>query len=84
MWQKESAVVSTFYIIFRYPKITNLRKQQAPKAATSVSNEGRIQKKMTRKKHSWKKDMNAAGVKGQERTTATESPSQLSREDRTQ
>jgi len=38
---------------------------------------------MTRKKHSWKKDMNIAGVKAQKRTTATESLSQYSRKDRT-
>ena len=44
MWQKESAVVQTFYIIFCSPKLTNLRKQQAPKTATSESNEGCIQK----------------------------------------
>ena len=44
MWQKESAAVPTFYIIFCSPKITNLHKQQVPKAATSENNEGRIQK----------------------------------------
>ena len=42
MWQKENAVVPTFYIIFYSPKIMNLQKQQAPNAATSESNEGRI------------------------------------------
>ena len=41
MWQEESAVVETLYIIFCSPKITNLRKQRAPNAATSISNEGR-------------------------------------------
>ena len=41
-WQEKSAVVPTFYINFCSPKITNLRKQQAPNAATSESNEGRI------------------------------------------
>ena len=44
MWQKESAVLRTLYLILCSPKITNLRKQQAPKAATSESNEGCIQK----------------------------------------
>ena len=44
MWQKESAIVLTLYIIFCSPKITNLHKQQARKAATSESNEGCIQK----------------------------------------
>ena len=44
MWQEEpeSAVVPTFYIIFCSPKITNLRKQEAPKAANFESNEGPI------------------------------------------
>ena len=42
MWREESAVVPTFYIDFCSPKITNLRKQQAPNAATSESKEGRI------------------------------------------
>ena len=40
-WQEESIVVPTFYIDLFSPKITNLRKQQAPNAATSESNEGR-------------------------------------------
>ena len=44
MWQEESAVVQTLYIIFCSPKMTNLHKQQAPNAATSKSNEGHIQK----------------------------------------
>ena len=42
MWQEESAVVPTLYITFFSPKITNLRKQQSPNAATSESSEGRI------------------------------------------
>ena len=42
MWQEESAVVPTFFMIFCSPKITNLRKQQAPKAANFESNEGPI------------------------------------------
>ena len=41
MWQEESIGVPTFYITLFSPKITNLRKQQAPNAATSESNEGR-------------------------------------------
>jgi len=76
MWQEESAIVPTFYILFCSPKITSLQKQQSPNAAASESNEGSYIKAISRKKHSWKKDMNIAGVKGQKRTTATESLSQ--------
>ena len=42
MWQEESAIVPTFYIIFCSPKIKSLQKQQSPNAATSESNEGSI------------------------------------------
>ena len=41
-WQEERAGVPTFYIIFCSPETSNLKKQQAPNAATSESNEGRI------------------------------------------
>ena len=46
MWQGESAIVPTFISFFAPLKyITNLRKQQALKAATSDSNEGHILKR---------------------------------------
>ena len=53
MWQKESAVLPTFYIIFCSPKITNLRKHQALKAATSAVMRV-IYKSDNEEKHSWK------------------------------
>ena len=55
MWQEESAIVPTFYIIFCSPKITSLQKQQFPNAAASESNEDRIKKRWRGKNIAGKK-----------------------------
>jgi len=67
MWQEESMIVPTFYINFFSPKKKRTSESNKPQMLLLPKVTRVLYKSDEEEKHSWKKDMNIAGVKGQAR-----------------